>query len=77
MQDDRFLDRAEAAEYLTGRGLKVSKTTLQKLVSVGGGPVYRRFGHRAVYRTPDLDTWAEEKLSAPARTATSATGGGV
>lgn len=75
MQDERFLDRAEAADYLTARGLKVSKTTLQKMVSVGGGPVYRRFGHRAVYRKEDLDAWAQEKLSAPARTATNTAGG--
>jgi hypothetical protein len=37
MPEDRFLDRAEAADYLTERGLKISKTTLQKLVTVGGG----------------------------------------
>lgn len=67
MPEDRFLDRAEAADYLTERGLKISKTTLQKLVTVGGGPVYRRFGHRAVYLTIDLDVWAEEKLSSPIR----------
>lgn len=69
MQDDRVLNRSEAAEYLTERGFKVSKTTLQKLVTVGGGPVYRRFGHRAVYRKSDLDIWVQERLSDPARTA--------
>jgi hypothetical protein len=68
MPEDRFLDRAEAADYLTERGLKISKTTLQKLVTVGGGPVYRRFGHRAVYLSTDLDAWAERKLSVPRHT---------
>lgn len=68
MQDIRYLDRAEAAQYLTERGLRVSKNTLQKWVSVGGGPEYRRFGHRAVYRTEDLDRWAESKLTAPRHT---------
>ena len=64
-----YLNRAEAAEYLTERGLQVSKNTLQKLVSVGGGPHFMKFGARAVYLPGDLDTWANAKLSAPRRTA--------
>ena len=69
MPESRFLDRTEAAQYLTDRGLRVSKNTLQKWVTVGGGPSYRRFGHRAVYQAADLDIWAQEKLTAPRRTA--------
>lgn len=69
MQSHRFLDRAEAALYLNERGLKVSKTTLQKWASVGGGPAYRRFGHRAVYTAADLESWINERLSEPRRTA--------
>jgi hypothetical protein len=63
--EQQYLDRPGAAEYVTARGLRVSKNTLQKLVTTGGGPVYRRFGLRAVYRTADLDAWIESKLSAP------------
>ena len=63
--ENTYLDRTEAAQYLTGKGLRVSKNTLQKWVTVGGGPVYRRFGLRAVYLTGDLDAWATAKLSAP------------
>lgn len=49
--DERYLSRADASEYLTHtRGLPTAKTTLQKLASVGGGPRYRRFGNRSVYR---------------------------
>ncbi len=66
--ESKFLDRAEAAEYLRERGLPVAKNTLQKWVTTGGGPEYRRFGNRAVYSAADLDQWAEEKLSAPSRT---------
>lgn len=62
---DRYLSRAESAQYLTDRGLITAKTTLQKLVTTGGGPKYHRFGHRAVYLQADLDEWAERKLSAP------------
>ena len=65
MNTETFLDRREAADYLTGRGLRVSKNTLQKWVTTGGGPAYRRFGLRAVYLREDLDAWASAKLSAP------------
>jgi hypothetical protein len=62
-----YLSRPEAAEYICARGLIVSKNTLQKYATVGGGPVYRRFGNRAVYTTSDLDAWIEQKLSDPIR----------
>jgi len=60
-----YLSRPEAADYVRARGLTVSKTTLQKFATVGGGPVYRRFGSRAVYTMADLDAWIEQKLSGP------------
>lgn len=70
---NRFKSREEAAQYLTeNRGLPVAKGTLQKWATTGGGPVYRRFGKRAVYRQEDLDAWAEEKLSAPRHSTTTA-----
>lgn len=72
--ENKFLDRTEAAQYLAERGLRVSKNTLQKWATVGGGPVYRRFGNRAVYQTGDLDEWALAKLSAPRRTSPARTG---
>jgi hypothetical protein len=67
-----FLSREEAAQYLTERGLKTAKGTLQKWVTTGGGPAYRRFGKRTVYTTADIDAWAERKLSAPRLSSTSA-----
>lgn len=65
MNESRFLTREESAIYLTERGLPVSRNTLQKWATVGGGPVYRRFGNRAVYTVADLNAWVEQKLSAP------------
>jgi hypothetical protein len=62
-----FLSRVEAAEYLKAKGLKTTSNTLQKLATVGGGPVYQIFGSRAVYTPANLDAWAEAKLSAPRR----------
>ena len=70
---DRYLDRREAAEYLTSqRGLRVSRNTLQKMATVGGGPPYRRFGARVIYDPADLDAWASAKLT-PLRHSTSET----
>ncbi len=63
--EKHFLSREEAAQYLTERGLKTAKGTLQKWVTTGGGPAYRRFGKRAVYLVEDLNEWAERKLTAP------------
>ena len=60
-----YLSRAEAAEYLTTRGLRITKNTLQKMATTGGGPLYRVFGVRAIYETPHLDAWAFEKMGEP------------
>ena len=72
MSTKRYRSRAEAAEYLTERGLRIAKSTLQKLASIGGGPRYRRFGHLAVYDEPDLDEWAEGRLSEPKKSTSGA-----
>jgi hypothetical protein len=62
---DRYLDRREAADYLTNqRGLRISRNTLQKMATLGGGPPYRVFGIRAIYEKADLESWAAAKLSA-------------
>lgn len=65
----RFLDRLEAALYLKNQGLKTSAKTLQKLATVGGGPAYQRYGHRAVYTVESLDAWVAERLTPPSHTA--------
>ena len=62
-----YLTRPEAAQFLTERGFTISKNTLMKMASAGGGPIYRIFGHRAVYAPNDLLSWAEAKLSSPRR----------
>ena len=61
----KFLTRAEAAAHLTERGLHITKGTLQKFASVGGGPAYFRFGNRAVYDPQALDAWAMQRLGNP------------
>lgn len=60
-----YLPRAAAAEFLASNGYPVAKNTLQKYATVGGGPKYRRFGNRVLYKPKDLLDWAESKLSDP------------
>lgn len=61
------LTRNEAACFLTRQGYPTAKGTLQKLACVGGGPIYRKFGNRALYTREDLLAWAESRLTAPIR----------
>lgn len=72
MTDKTYLTRAEAADYVTRMGAQTSKNTLQKFATVGGGPVYRRFGKRALYTRADLDAWIAERMSAPMRSTSAA-----
>jgi hypothetical protein len=60
----RYLTRQESASYLSERGLLVTKNTLQKFATVGGGPEYSIFGNRALYSPQNLDAWAEARLTA-------------
>jgi hypothetical protein len=64
---EKYLTRAEAAAYLTERGLPISKNTLQKMACLGGGPPYRIFGNKALHRPSELVEWASTKLAAPKR----------
>jgi hypothetical protein len=59
----RYLTRREAASYLSERGLPVSRNTLQKFATTGGGPEYWIFGNRALYTPANLDVWVETKLT--------------
>ncbi len=62
----KFLRRKHAAEYVrTEWGLPCACQTLAKLAVVGGGPVYRKAGRYPLYRTEDLDRWAQSKIGSP------------
>lgn len=62
---ERYMSREEAADYINSLGLPITKGTLQKYATTGGGPVYRRFGKRAVYMVSDVNDWAIKKVSSP------------
>jgi hypothetical protein len=67
-----YLNRQQAASYVSERGLKMAPTTLAKLVTVGGGPAFRKWGRRPVYTPEDLDAWIVAKLGAPRRSSSEA-----
>lgn len=65
MTDNIYLTRAAAADYINSKGAPISKNTLTKMACVGGGPVYRLFGNKSLYVPADLDSWIENRMSAP------------
>ncbi len=69
---DPYLLRPESADFLTERGFRTTKNTLQKYATTGGGPIYRIWGGRALYTRDDLLAWAEAKLSEPRRSTSEA-----
>lgn len=58
-----LLRRADAAVALTSAGYPISPSTLATMASRGGGPVFRRFGPKVLYRWGDLIEWAELRSS--------------
>lgn len=60
-----LLSRDQTAKALTAFGFPTRSTTLATKATRGGGPPYRLFGARALYRWGDALAWAESRLSAP------------
>ena len=58
---DAMFTRDRGAAALSDLGYPVTKATLATLASCGGGPLYRRFGKRVLYRWSDLVDWAEAR----------------
>jgi len=67
---DGLLTRRQTAEALTEAGFPVSDKTLATMATRGGGPLYRKFGPRVLYRWGDALDWAHSRLS-DARASTS------
>lgn len=59
---DQLLPRRETAQALTEAGFPTSAATLATMVSRGGGPPYRLFGRKPLYRWADALQWAQAKL---------------
>jgi hypothetical protein len=62
---DALLSRDQTAKALTEEGFKTSPKTLATKATRGGGPPYRLFGKRALYRWEDALHWAQSRLTLP------------
>jgi hypothetical protein len=63
---DALLTRRATADALTAAGFPVRPATLATRASRGGGPTFRLFGKRPLYRSGDAFDWAISRLSPPA-----------
>jgi hypothetical protein len=73
LETDRRLSRREAAEFLSERGYRVAPTTLAKYATVGGGPIFEKFGRRPLYLPSDLLDWVSLRCSGRQRSTSEAT----
>jgi hypothetical protein len=62
---DALLTRDQTAAALTDAGFPVKPKTLATKATRGGGPPYRLFGARPLYRWGDSLAWAQSRLSEP------------
>jgi hypothetical protein len=62
---DTLLTREQAATALTEAGYPIRARTLATKATRGGGPCYRLFGARCLYRWGDALAWAQSLMSAP------------
>jgi len=66
--DKPRLRRFEVPEYMLQKhGIPIATSTLAKLATIGGGPAMQHAGRIPLYHVNDLDAWAGERLSKPAR----------
>jgi hypothetical protein len=64
---DTLLTRDQTAAALLAAGYPVRRGTLATKASRGGGPPFRRFGIRPLYRWGDVIEWAQSRLGPPMR----------
>lgn len=60
-----LLTREQTALALQSAGFPVRPKSLATMASRGGGPTFRKFGSRPLYRWADTLQWAEARLCAP------------
>jgi hypothetical protein len=69
---ETLLNRQDTAAALTSIGYFTSPATLATKATRGGGPPFRKFGRRPLYRWGDSLAWAEARLTPPMRTTSEA-----
>jgi hypothetical protein len=66
LDPDALLIREHTARALTEHGFPTATATLATKATRGGGPPYRLFGRKPLYRWGDALEWAQSRLSEPA-----------
>jgi hypothetical protein len=69
---DALLTRDATAAALSEAGFPVAPTTLATKATRGGGPPFRKFGPRPLYRWGDALDWARSRLGPPMRSTSEA-----
>ena len=64
---DALLTRDQVATALTATGYPVKAKTLATKATRGGGPIYKLFGTRPLYRWGDAIAWAQSRCTEPRR----------
>jgi len=64
---DARLRRNEVARALTEAGFPTAASTLAWLASMGGGPIFTKYGRYPIYQWGDVLDWAESRLSRPVK----------
>jgi hypothetical protein len=62
---DTLLTRDQVAEALTDAGFPIRPKTLATKATRGGGPPFRCFGTRPLYRWSEALAWAQSRLGPP------------
>jgi hypothetical protein len=62
---DALLTRPQTGAALRAEGFPVADKSLATMASRGGGPPFRRFRSKPLYRWGDVLAWAQSRLSAP------------
>ncbi len=62
--DEPRLTRAEASDWLAGRGIRLKPATLARIFSTGGdGPPCRHIRGKPYYPIDVLETWAQSQIT--------------
>ena len=65
LNPEALLTRSATVAALTEAGFPVAPKTLATKATRGGGPPFRKFGPRALYKWADALAWAQSRLTAP------------
>lgn len=64
---NEYLSEADAAQFLSDRGVPTAPRTLANKRWAGTGPLFVKVGLRVRYRRADLEAYAERMIGQPVR----------